>query len=125
MNVYVQLVRAYASNMEAFVPIATKLVCYGCFVDHSSPSEHDVCIMMTEEERVRRCLRKCLQMIDEQKVMKSFIANLDVSEILRCEYSSIIFNKENRKQLWLRKDWVVDVVREILRIRQSSPSLDG
>ena len=117
MNVYVQLVRAYAMHIEAVLPRATKMVCYGCFVDHPSPSQHDVCIMMSEEECIKRCLRKCLQIIDEVNVMKTFNTNLDVMEILRCENSLMFYNKNNRKQLWLRREWVEDVVNEIVRIR--------
>ena len=128
MNVYIQLVRSYALHMEAVLPKAIKMLCYGCFVDHPSPSQHDVCIMMTEEERIMKCLRKCLQIIDEVNFMKTFNHKLDVMEILRCENSLMIYDKNNRKQLWLRKDWVDDVVKEIIRLREkdsSSPNKQG
>ena len=116
MNVYVQLVKAYAVNIESNLVHVVNMLCRGCLANHPSPSEHNVCIMMTQEGRVRHCMEKCLQVLDEENVMKTFITNLDVAEILRCENSLLIYNTQKRKQLWLRKDWIEDVIREIVRI---------
>ena len=118
MDVHVQLVRAYAIHLESALPLAEKMLCYGCFVDHPSVLQHDVCTMMTKQERIRKCLYKCLQMIDESNVMKTFMAKLEVRDLIRCERTKL-FDKEYRRKLWLSSGWVDDIVREITRIRKS------
>ena len=55
-------------------------------------------------------------MLDEDEITRQLINRLDVCEILRCEYSSIIFNPQRRRDLWLSQSWVEDVVMEILRV---------
>ena len=117
MNLYVQLVRAYAVHIEAVLNESIKELCYGCMVDHPSQTQHDVCLMMSEEERLYHCLEKCLEYVSEEDIMKTFTTSLDICEILRCPPH--FYSKRFRQHLWFRGDWIDDVCKEIVRIKES------
>jgi len=117
MNVYIQLVRAYAFHMESVLDESIRKLCYGCLVNHPSQTQHDVCLMMSEEERLHHCLEKCLKLVNEKDIMKTFTNSLEISEILRCP--SHFYTLRFRQHLWLRDDWINDVFREIIRIREN------
>ena len=117
MDVHVQLVRAYAIHMESVLNESIRKLCYGCSVDHLSQAQHDVCLMMSEEEQIYHCLEKCLELVTEEDVMKTFTTSLGISEILRCP--SQVYNQRFRQYLWLKTDWVDDVCQEIIRIKES------
>ena len=117
MNVYVQLVQAYAIHMESVMNESIRKSCYGCSVDHPSQTQHNVCLMMSDEEQIYNCLEKCLELVTEEDIMKTFTISLGISEIFRCP--SQVYNQRFRQCLWLNTDWVDDVCREIIRIKEN------
>ena len=115
-DLYVQLVRAYVHHMEGVLDMAISHLCLGCSCERPSQIQHDVCVMMEEEERVRHCFWKCLELVSEEAIMQTFTARLDISAILRCP--GTFYTKKFRRCLWSREDWIKDVCREILKKRR-------
>ena len=116
MNVYIQLVRLYAQAIKPLMPSESVSAYRACSTHQKWSLRHNCCVMLSQRKRVEKCLRKCLVMLDEDEITRQLINRLDVCEILRCEYSSIIFNPQRRRDLWLSQSWVEDVVMEILRV---------
>ena len=86
-------------------------------MDHPSQTKHNMCLMMSDEEQIYNCLEKCLELVTEEDIMKTFTISLEISEILRCP--SQVYNQQFRQCLWLNTDWVDDVCREIIRIKEN------
>ena len=97
------LARSYAIHLKRVIPSVARRLCYGCQVDHPSQKQHDVCLMMTEEERILHCLKAALLEIKEKKVLRLFrrFASLGI-----CLHSfEYIFEVGWRKELWRDKSW--------------------
>ena len=116
MEYSVELVKAYASQLERYLDEAARGLCFGCEFNSLSQLDHDVCVMMEEEERVTRCLSVCLDMINESLVLENFVAVLGAGGDL--ESSKEFYRVDFRKQLWGDGGWKEDVIREIILIRE-------
>ena len=114
---HVQLVKAYATHLEEHMDAVIPKVCFGCTVNHPSQTHHDVCLMMEEEERIKYCLKHCLDLVDEKAVMSDFSASLQFDRLLECP--AIFFNRSFRRTLWDHSEWVENVVGQIIAIRES------
>ena len=121
MDYCVQLVKAYALHLEENMDTAIRKLCYGCEVSHPSQIQHDVCVMMEEEERIEHCLKECLKMIDEAEVMLTFTCGLKLSDILKCPDK--LCKSDFRINLWDNVDWNEMVIHEILTIRERKRNL--
>ena len=58
---------SYAVHLR---PLISKLVterCHGCRIGHPSQIQHDVCVMMDEEEKIRYCMSEAILQADEKK----------------------------------------------------------
>ena len=64
---YVQLVKTYAQNIEPLIEEVIHSLCHGCYDNHPSQKQHNVCLMMEDEERIAVCLDRYSKMIDEKK----------------------------------------------------------
>ena len=55
---------------ESLIPCIRDIAerkCHGCQIDHPSQRQHDVCLMMTVEERVELCFDEALDLLLNQK----------------------------------------------------------
>ena len=66
MELELQLVRAVVREVRLQIPSAMEEECNGCYFQHPSQLQHE-CIML-EEERIRFCIDRALDMVDWQKV---------------------------------------------------------
>ena len=84
METYTQLVHAYALHLVDMIPTVTRELCYGCEFNRPSQLDHDVCLMMEENERILHCLPHALKELDVSKVLRTFANQLDIGLLLRC-----------------------------------------
>ena len=84
MDVYVQLVNAYAQHLVDLIPKVRERLCYGCQFNRPSQIDHDVCVMMSENEQIMHCLPHALKEVEVAEVLRSFANRLDVALLLRC-----------------------------------------
>ena len=112
----VQLVKAYSYHLERHLDDVVSKLCHGCVIDHPSQKQHDVCLIMKEENRILYCLDACLELIDEREVMRDFSKLFSIRHLLRCPEN--IFNGEFRRCLWCNSNWLEAVVKSIICIRK-------
>ena len=108
------LAYSYAIHLKPLISRTATKLCYGCQVNHPSQIQHDVCIMLDEDDKILHCLKDALLQMDERKVMKSFrrFASFD-----KCITSPThIFEEAWRSRLWDDKDWCNLVVEKILSL---------
>ena len=122
MDYCVQLVKAYALHIEEHMDPVIQKLCYGCQVNHPSQIEHNVCVMMEEEQQIEFCLSECVKMIDESELMSMFISGLRLSDILKCPDK--LYNSDFRIHLWNNGEWSQMVIHEILIIRGRKRNLN-
>ena len=108
------LAQAYAVYLKRVIPDVAKELCYGCQVNHPSQVQHDVCLMMDDEERIDYCLEMAMTLLNESKVLKLFRR---VSSLDKCFLEpTYIYEKEWRSQLWKDDEWRKMVRQEILNL---------
>ena len=71
-NMDMTLAEAYAEHLPPLIWEVARRRCYGCAHDRPSQNDHDYCLMMEAEDRVRACLREAVQLLDIEKVLTSF-----------------------------------------------------
>ena len=71
---------------------------------------HDVCLMITSEERIYACLGDALA-LDEEKVMRDY-----VKKVGRCHQPEVYQEAAWRRDLWDDELWRVHVMAELLRL---------
>ena len=108
------LALSYAIHLKPVIPSVARTLCYGCQVDHPSQKQHDVCLMMTGEERTLHCLKQALLQIEEIKVLRLFrrFASLE-KHLLSFAY---IFEVGWRTKLWHDEGWCDLVCQKILSL---------
>ena len=114
MNAYATLIKSYALHLKPLIPKVAKSLCYGCEVDHPSQIQHDVCLMMETEERVRFCLREAADLVDDRKVMAAFQVMMNFSRALR--HPAEVYVEEWRRQLWEEEAWCDRITAEIVAL---------
>ena len=63
-----------AKHILKVLPDVVKEKCYGCQVDHPSPKQHNVCLMMTNDEKVEVCLDTALARVNAFDIYEEFLA---------------------------------------------------
>ena len=108
------LALSYAIHLKPVIPSVACMLCYGCQVDHPSQKQHNVCLIMTEEERTLHCLKQALLQINENKVLRLFrrFASLE-KHLLSFDY---IFEVGWRIELWDDEAWCNLVCQKILSL---------
>ena len=114
INTMTALAKAYALHLKHVIPRVARNLCYGCEVDHPSQVQHNVCLMMTEEERIRHCLRTAVDQLNEKKVMGTFRRVMSFDTCLH--HPAYAFEEAWRSQLWEDDVWVDNVVEELLQL---------
>ena len=62
----------YIKHLLKILPQVIKDKCYGCQVDHPSQRHHDVCLMMTTEEKIEVCLETALTRLDHHEIYREY-----------------------------------------------------
>ncbi|MCG8431270.1 MAG: hypothetical protein MJA29_08875 [Candidatus Omnitrophica bacterium] len=95
------LIEAYTEDFEERMSDIVQNICFGCIVSHPSQKNHDVCLMMSEEDRVDACWREFLRTVRHDLVTEAWIDRLpgDV------DYDEMkgLMNYEYRVKYWLSK----------------------
>ena len=107
------LAQSYAVHLRPIIPSVARNLCYGCVVNHPSQVQHDICILMNEEERILHCLSEALQLVDEKKILKLFkrITNFKSWNIK----PAYVFYDTSLKNEW-STEWRALVCQEIIRL---------
>ena len=80
-----------------------------------SQLDHDVCTMMTIDERLKHCLPEALKLVNEKKVSTTFRRMMHLHKCLH--HPGYIFTSAWRSQLWENEEWCNGVVAELLKLR--------
>ena len=106
------IAQAYAVHLKKVIPDVATELCYGCQVDHPSQIQHDVCLMMDEEERIEYCLEKARTLLNESKILRLFqrLFSFDKYDL------DYIYDKDWISQLWKNDEWRRMVCHEILNL---------
>ena len=62
------LMQAYAQQLVNCIQNIAEKKCFGCQVDHPSQVQHDVCLMMSWEERIDVCFEEALDLLLNEKI---------------------------------------------------------
>ena len=63
----------YAKHILKVFPDIVKEKCYGCQVNHPSQKHHDVCLQMTNAEKVEICLDTALARVNDFEIYEEFL----------------------------------------------------
>ena len=108
------LALTYAIHLKPLISKVIHEECYGCQVDHPSQIQHNVCLMMEEEEQIRLCLKKALMRVNERKVLRLFRRFASFGKCLTSP--TYIFEEAWRSKLWETDAWLNLVVQKILSL---------
>lgn len=84
-----------------------KELCYGCSVNHPSQRQHDVCLMMEENEQMDLCMDQSLERVSKESVMHRWLYEakdvihppVNGLDIIKYSYEDISKDKETIKLL--------------------------
>ena len=68
----------FARQILNILPDIIHEKCYGCSVNHPSQKHHNVCMMMTNEEKIEYCLDSALERIDKKEMLQKFKDSLTI-----------------------------------------------
>lgn len=106
---------SYAVHLR---PLISKLVterCHGCRIDHPSQIQHDVCVMMDEEEKIRYCMSEAILQADEKKIINLFRRYTGTTNT-----PSYVFEINCQNSLWSDAKWRNLVVEKIVYLNSSA-----
>ena len=63
----------FAKYMLKVIPDIIHEQCYGCQVNHPSQRNHDVCLMMTKEERIEAVFETALGRVNEYEIFEEYL----------------------------------------------------
>lgn len=95
------LITAYSKVCIDKLPDVVVTKCNGCIIDHPSQVQHDVCILMTEQERLDTCWPDLIAEIDHESVITEWLLNLP--EDTDYEEIADFFNEDYLLKVWLPK----------------------
>ena len=106
MEIELQLIRATARQVKHWLASAMTQECNGCFHDHPSQVQHE-CVMLEDEDRIRFCLNKALDLVDWKKVSDDWWQHLSFVQTMGCPRRFEDLN-------WLRELWNYQDMNESL-----------
>lgn len=84
---------AYAKAVRESLCEVVRKECVGCQIDHPSQKQHEVCLLMSFDEKVDYFLEEALKQVDEMRVMQEWVTEVetlfpaqDISHILLQEF---------------------------------------
>ena len=107
------LAEAYAEHLDPIIGEIVYKRCSGCLYDHPSQTKHDICVMMTEEERVGLCLEEAIQLVDLDKVMVTFRAHNELPHLAH-QIEQIAWQRTTNHR------WLDLVEAKIVQLREDS-----
>ena len=107
MEIQVQFTIATARQVKKCLSIAMKEECNGCQIQHGSQLQHQCVMLEDEEERVRFCLDKALEIVEWKFVKFEMFGHMRPSLVLRLPGC---YDDEK----WLRDVWRNEPEREML-----------
>ena len=108
------LAMCYALHLKPIIRTVSRELCHGCQVDHPSQKQHDVCLIMDEEDRIHHCLERALEEVDVAKIINLYsrYKHFDEHTVL----STDIFDKASQTDLWKKAEWRNIIVQKILTL---------
>ena len=108
---------SYALQIRSLISTLVKKYCNGCYYDHPSQLEHDVCVMMTFEEQVNKWFDEALQMVDEDYVIGHWFGTLGrLHPTVRYHEISKYLDPTYRYDEWINAEWKSDVKNKLLSL---------
>ena len=108
------LMKAYAISLKGLMPGIVKEKCFGCEMRCDSQLDHNVCMMMGIDERLKHCLEDAVKRVDEKEVTAAFHSMMPLYKCLH--HPSYMFTAAWRSQLWENEEWCDGVVAELLKL---------
>ena len=107
MESHVQFTLATVRQVKQWLPLAIRKACNGCQIDHPSQLQHQCVMLEDDEERVRFCLDKALDMVDWKAVRTDMLQHMRTALILvhPCCYDD---------EEWLRNVWCDEEKKDVL-----------
>ena len=96
----------YAKVLAEDVHDLVQIHCEACEIFDGSQDHHD-CLMLENDERVYRYLEEALKNVDDEKVFKTFLKNVEKMALNELEESKYCC-KENRKAILVNKREVLE-----------------
>ena len=107
---------SYALHLKSIMSTVVKKYCNGCYNDHPSQTEHDVCMMLTFEEQVNKWFDEALEMVDEDYIIGHWFGTLGQLHP-RVHYHEIskYFDPMYRLEC-INVEWMLDVKNKLLSL---------
>ena len=120
-NVIADLLKwSYALRLKPIMHDVAEKHCHGCYIDHPSQSEHDVCLMMPFEELVDTWFEEGLENIDEDEVLGSWLSNLGhITPTIRYHEISKYLDPAYRLEECRDETWMRDVKEKLISLHQT------
>ena len=104
------MVKVYAKLLAENLDSVVEPMCYGCVINHGSQKQHDICLLPVQE-KIIHCLDASLGLMNEEQVLKDFIATFTLSQLFRCPDE--FFYDNFRYRLRNKRQFIEDVTRKI------------
>ena len=103
-----ELKLVYAHHIKKLIPEIAKEKCFGCHVNHPSQVQHDICLMMSDEEKVNFCMETAMTRLNEDAILEEWKSFLEAVEA-EVEDFEIFLSKSYRQTIWMDQDWLEEV----------------
>ena len=108
---------SYALHLRPVISEVAQKHCNGCYFDHPSQLEHDVCILMPFADQVNQWFDDALSIVDMDVVIGNWLGNLGgFTPSVRYHEVSRYLDPDYRMNEWIDTQWKDDVKDKLIAL---------